>query len=750
MRLILTALVIMSMLTTIVVAWQPEIDIDDNDGDIIIVTAFSPNGTLFVTGDSTGVIEIWDTRTFTTTNQFTAHTGYTRACTFSPDGMWLVTAGDDNEVKIWGTSNWTLEKTLTDHTDVPRSVDFSPDGYLMSSGGADQTVVVYNTTTWSSSRTLGGFSSTIVSTQFALNTSLSLIVAELSGTVTFFSTSAWNQTGLLSTSNGSIYSMDVSPNLDWLTTGHSDSTIRIENLVNGSVYTSTIHEGWVSDVEFSPNSSAVVSHSHGSNPGYVTWLDDPNTQVRLPMNSTVCASQGISFSPTGYRVAIPLCSVVSVLVMDSDGDNYTDPHDDCQTVAGNSTIDRVGCPDGDGDGYSNNTDVFPDNSSEWNDTDSDGIGDNGDDCPAVWGNSTQPVIGCPDIDGDGYDDSNDAFQTDPAEWRDSDGDGTGDNGDNCPSEWGNSTVDRTGCPDSDSDGWSDGRDRFPSDPSEWNDTDGDGFGDNSDDCPTEPGPIDGCPEQQNNNTNGTGNNTNGTGNNTNNTGNHTDPGNETGGNETGTNGTNNTGGNGTNGTGSNTTGENNNGTDPGSENVSNTSQIDNTGKDGGVIDAIPFLGEKAIFVVAAGFAALFTGVFISAITKRDQRGATETGGWQVFTDGPERPPITFPESTEEIPEFDNIEVPAVILPDPPSPPDPSRHVMEIPYTFDEQLDYIKQRIQPIVDESNRPLTGELKQLKLGVEQVYHDKEMGQKRRDRLVRGIEDVERGIEQLVPIRM
>ncbi|MCH6259213.1 polysaccharide lyase [Puniceicoccaceae bacterium K14] len=69
----------------------------------------------------------------------------------------------------------------------------------------------------------------------------------------------------------------------------------------------------------------------------------------------------------------------------------------------------------------------------------------------------------PDSDSDGYVDSKDAFPSDPMEWVDTDEDGTGDNADT----------------DDDNDGYSDLDDLFPLDSSEWADTDADGLGDNS-------------------------------------------------------------------------------------------------------------------------------------------------------------------------------------------------------------------------------------------------------------------------------
>ncbi|MGX9728816.1 MAG: Lcl domain-containing protein [Candidatus Electronema sp. VV] len=69
--------------------------------------------------------------------------------------------------------------------------------------------------------------------------------------------------------------------------------------------------------------------------------------------------------------------------------------------------------DTDGDGVADDEDAFPNDPSEWLDSDQDGIGNNAD----------------PDDDNDGVTDSKDAFPLDPSEWSDTDGDGQGDNAD---------------------------------------------------------------------------------------------------------------------------------------------------------------------------------------------------------------------------------------------------------------------------------------------------------------------------------
>jgi len=227
------------------------------------------------------------------------------------------------------------------------------------------------------------------------------------------------------------------------------------------------------------------------NPNNKTITGSPSYTAQTNWNITI--SNGTQQRTATYELQILADTdgdgTPNTLDTDDDNDGFGDPSDACPTQVGNSTEDLFGCPDNDGDGYSNSGDAFVNDYSQYIDTDQDGFGDNvtgfrGDYCPLVYGESTRnDVLGCPDSDFDGWADFQDLFVSDSSQWNDTDLDGFGDElngfeGDACPLDSGNSTADRFGCLDSDGDGYSDLGDDLPYEQTQWSDRDGDGYGDN--------------------------------------------------------------------------------------------------------------------------------------------------------------------------------------------------------------------------------------------------------------------------------
>ena len=202
---------------------------------------------------------------------------------------------------------------------------------------------------------------------------------------------------------------------------------------------------------------------------------------------------------------------------DTDQDGFGDNADGNNPDLFPSNPDQYQDTDGDGYGdasYGQDGDSFPDDSTQWADSDGDGFGDNlegidPDACPDASGSSTEDRLGCPDLDGDGWSDEGDAFPSEPTQWMDTDGDGYGDaqqgfRGDGCANEAGTSTryllynpvddkvqtVSSYGCPDTDDDGYADESEAYwdadncpgslVGNSSEWLDEDRDCLGSNTD------------------------------------------------------------------------------------------------------------------------------------------------------------------------------------------------------------------------------------------------------------------------------
>ena len=153
-------------------------------------------------------------------------------------------------------------------------------------------------------------------------------------------------------------------------------------------------------------------------------LSDENGQgsFAIPLGTIVVRISGGQYYPVEFTI-----------VVDEDG------------------IDDGSLPgDADGDGVGDVLDAFPNDPNEWTDTDDDNIGNNADtdddsdgllDTEEIASNpQTNPLEA--DTDGDGYCDGairvqsvcieGDVFPTDSSEWKDSDGDGIGDNSDDTP------------------------------------------------------------------------------------------------------------------------------------------------------------------------------------------------------------------------------------------------------------------------------------------------------------------------------
>tara|TARA_B110000459_G_C16581757_1_gene481663 strand:- start:70 stop:1737 length:1668 start_codon:yes stop_codon:yes gene_type:complete len=153
------------------------------------------------------------------------------------------------------------------------------------------------------------------------------------------------------------------------------------------------------------------------------WRYD-DTAVDMVVDLTNCVSYATSLTlklVSGIQNESTFASNVTFL---QDGTDVTADFvwDGAGTGSFTGVLTNPNSSDSDGDGVNDSEDAFPNDASETVDTDSDGVGDNADAFP----NDPNETA---DSDGDSVGDNADEFPSDATETVDTDGDGVGDNGD---------------------------------------------------------------------------------------------------------------------------------------------------------------------------------------------------------------------------------------------------------------------------------------------------------------------------------
>ena len=144
----------------------PLLTMTGGHGAIDGVSAISRDGRLVAAGNSTGQVELWDTRDVAEPRQvaapFTASTALIESVALSPDGMLLAVGGDDHAVSLWSLRDpaHPARLSVVRAGNLVLDVAFSPDGRLLAAASADHTAHLWDVSdprAPSATATLGGF-----------------------------------------------------------------------------------------------------------------------------------------------------------------------------------------------------------------------------------------------------------------------------------------------------------------------------------------------------------------------------------------------------------------------------------------------------------------------------------------------------------------------------------------------------------------------------------------------------------------
>jgi WD40 repeat protein len=118
------------------------IRIEHRHGSPISAMSFTDDGTRLVTGDMSGKLILWDTRSGTVLHEFAdAHAGEVAALAFSHDGLRLASGAKDGTLQLWRTGLLSpLGPLHKAHRRDVLGLSFGPDGRQLASAGFDDTL----------------------------------------------------------------------------------------------------------------------------------------------------------------------------------------------------------------------------------------------------------------------------------------------------------------------------------------------------------------------------------------------------------------------------------------------------------------------------------------------------------------------------------------------------------------------------------------------------------------------------------
>jgi WD40 repeat protein len=108
----------------------------------IYAIAVSSDSRLIASGDDSGVVQIWDSRSHERVGKAGKHDGTVNSVCFSPDSRWLVSGSRDKSIRMWDCrTGEAMGSPLLGHTGDVNSV--CTDGQRIISGSDDKTIRIW-------------------------------------------------------------------------------------------------------------------------------------------------------------------------------------------------------------------------------------------------------------------------------------------------------------------------------------------------------------------------------------------------------------------------------------------------------------------------------------------------------------------------------------------------------------------------------------------------------------------------------
>ncbi|MEG4029742.1 MULTISPECIES: WD40 domain-containing protein [unclassified Microcoleus] len=223
---------------------------------------FSPDGKLLATGDTDGVVRLWEASSFREILTCKGHTNVVESVAFSPDGKILASASYDKTIELWDVKTGECLKVFQGHTESVMSVTFNPDGNILASGSFDRTIRLWDIRTGECLKILLDHTKVVLSVAFH---PVDEMLASGSGdnTVRLWNVGTGECIKILHGHTKNVFSVAFNSAGEILASGSGDKTVKLWNIGSGEcLKTLEGHFDQIKSIAFSPNGELLASGSH--------------------------------------------------------------------------------------------------------------------------------------------------------------------------------------------------------------------------------------------------------------------------------------------------------------------------------------------------------------------------------------------------------------------------------------------------------------------------------------------------------
>jgi len=268
--------------------------------NVVESVAFSPSGKILASGSYDKTIRLWDVNTGECLQVLQAHTESVMSVTFSPSGNILASGSFDCTIRLWDIPTGKCLKILQGHTKVVLSVAFNPAGDMLATGSGNKTVRLWDVNTGECLKILPGHTQMVWAIAFNPSGEM-LASASRDQTAKIWDIRTGECLKTLQGHLSGVQSVAFSLSGEILATGSYDQTVKLWDINRGEcLKTLHGHISQVRSIAFCPSSEIIAS---GSVDQTVKLWDINSGECLKTLHGHICQVRSIAFSPSGDILA---------------------------------------------------------------------------------------------------------------------------------------------------------------------------------------------------------------------------------------------------------------------------------------------------------------------------------------------------------------------------------------------------------------------------------------------------------------